>query len=437
MNENIRIISGLIIPLIPTLINQKCMTSFLGNGQNRVLGCVGWFLYYIFLVVNSLSNIFPSVVLLLGNIALLFIIATITKRKQVKQRCIFSLLICTIWTLIEAIIVVVLKELGFDQRSIQNLGRCIIILVMILLSVVIRRFFEKRYFSEMSFRYFLIFLLIPISSLFLMYQILSIAVKHSEYSFISVITSLFLLLIIYVVFEVYNQISLDAELRSQNLMYLQQLDLCNIQAEERESHYLEIHRIRHDLKNHLTGLLGMLSDEKNEDPKAYIQKMLDDGVGAPADEISHTGNTVIDSLVNHKYSIARKENIKFDADVFIPSLLPFQTGHLVIIIGNLLENALDACRKLPTEQRYIKLNVLYSKTILQVCVRNSCLPDYKKDASGRYLTTKPDPQYHGIGLTSVEHAVSCYDGEVMIKESKDSFCVSAIVYADQNLLRSL
>ena len=65
--------------------------------------------------------------------------------------------------------------------------------------------------------------------------------------------------------------------------------------------------------------------------------------------------------MNHKYALAQKDGIRFEARVFIPSVLPFQSGHLAIIFGNLLENALEACRKLPQEQRYIMLEATYIK----------------------------------------------------------------------------
>ena len=55
--------------------------------------------------------------------------------------------------------------------------------------------------------------------------------------------------------------------------------------------------------------------------------------------------------------LAEKEGIMFEANVFIPVSLPFQSGHLAVILGNLLDNALEACRGVPEGQRYIKLDI--------------------------------------------------------------------------------
>lgn len=92
------------------------------------------------------------------------------------------------------------------------------------------------------------------------------------------VTASFLLLIVnYVIFEVYDWISRNAELRGQNRLYAQQLELCSQQAEERESLYLEIRRLRHDLKNHLSSLLGMVQTGQTSEAEKYIMQMLDVG----------------------------------------------------------------------------------------------------------------------------------------------------------------
>lgn len=430
MNEYLLIISDLFLPMLQILIIQKCMTAFLGSGNKGFAGYIGWTVYYIFLVTSNLGIISSSSFLLLGNIMLVFIISSVTKRKRVKQRWIFSFAICTIWMLVEVIIGVILGALGIEMSILQNVGSFVSKMCMLLFSAIIKRYLDKKQFSEISVRSFLTILLIPVSSIYLMHQIYLIAAKYEEYNRFSIITSILLLLVNYVIFEVYDWMSRDAELRSQNRLYQQQLDLCNNQAEERESLYLEIRRIRHDMKNHLTGLFGMIHAGESDAAEAYIQKMLDDGIGDRIGEVSRSGNIVIDSLINHKYALAQKNQIQFDANVFVPSSLPFQSGHLVIILGNLLENALEACGKLPHGQRYIKLEVSYVKKMLQICICNSCLPKHRKDATGKYLTTKKNNREHGIGLTSVEQAVSCYHGEAMITETGNKFTVTVVMYAN-------
>lgn len=177
------------------------------------------------------------------------------------------------------------------------------------------------------------------SSIYIMHNIFIIAAVYDEVSKFSVITGFLLLLVNYVVFEIYDWMSRDAMVREQNRLYGQQLELCSRQAEERESLYLEIRRLRHDMKNYLSGLLGAVQKGETKEAELLIQGMLHDGISNRTSEVSRSGNIVVDSLVNHKYALAVKDGIKFEANVFIPASLPFRSGHLAVILGNLLENA--------------------------------------------------------------------------------------------------
>ena len=94
------------------------------------------------------------------------------------------------------------------------------------------------------------------------------------------------------------------------------------------------------------------------------------------------------------------------------------------------ENALEACRKLPQEQRYIILEATYIKEMLQICIKNSSPKKFKKDNSGRYLTTKKDTGCHGIGLASVEQALVDYDGELFTQYENGEFQASAVLYSN-------
>ena len=96
------------------------------------------------------------------------------------------------------------------------------------------------------------------------------------------------------------------------------------------------------------------------------------------EEISHSGNIVIDSLINHAYAAAQKDNVQFNVNVLVPASLPFESGHLAIVLGNLLENALEACRNIPDEKGFISLDISYAKDIFQLCIKNNYQQSAKK-----------------------------------------------------------
>ena len=405
MKGYLSIISAFLLPALQLLIIQRCITILFGPGNRKPTGIICWFLYYALLMATGIGLLFPPQFLLIGNILMVFMVSTVTRKKSLKKRCISTLLICTVWMLVEVIVLLILEAVGTDESVINDAGSFISKMCMLLFSVLLDRYTSEKQYAEIPLRYFIITLLVPASSIYMIHNIFHMVAIHAEYSFFSVAAGILLLLVNYVIFTVYDQMGQSADLKSRNRLYEQQLDLCNRQAAERELHYLELRRMRHDMKNHLLGILGMVNAGQAKEAGDYIQKMMDDGIGTSTDEISHTGNIVVDSLVNHKYVLAIRYDIRFEARVFIPSVLPFQGGHLAIILGNLLENALEACQKLPQEQRYILLEVTYIKEMLQICIKNSSPENSQKDNSGRFLTTKEDTGYHGIGLASVKQAL--------------------------------
>ena len=428
MTEYLTILTELLLSLLHLLIIRKYMKVFWGPANENLKSCIEWGIYYVFLIINNINSIFPPHLLLFGNVLLIFMISSATRKRSVKQCCIFSLLICTVWMLVEVIIMMILQTIGFDARMLQDAGSFISKMCMLLLSVVISHCIKDNYYSEIPLPYFLIILLIPVSSIYMMHHIFLIAAVHNEYMIFSATSSFLLLVVNYVIFEFYDWISRNAELREQNRLYSQQLELCSQQAEERESLYLEIRRIRHDLKKHLSGLLGMVQAGQTSEAEKYIMQMLDVGTGDRPEEVSRSGNIVVDSLINHAYAAAQKNNIQFNANVLVPASLPFESGHLAIVLGNLLENALEACRDIPDGKGFIYLDVSYVKDIFQLCIKNNYQTKRKKDNIGHYLTTKNDTIYHGLGLSSINHAVANYHGQMDITDNDNVFQVIVVMY---------
>lgn len=429
MKQSLLIVSDLFLLFLHLLIMQKCMTAFLEPGKRSYKGYAGWIIYYVFLVLTSQVLQVQPLALIAGNILMVFLISAATARKSVRKRCVFAVLICAVCMLVEILCAMLLTVFGAQNATFSDAGNVISKLCMLLISVLISHCKKIKNSPEISLRYFLVIMLVPISSIYIMHNIFIIAAVYNEFSKFSVITGFLLLLVNYVVFEIYDWMNWNAVVREQNRLYEQQLELCSQQAEERESLYLEIRRLRHDMKNYLSGLLGAVQKGETKEAEVLIQGMLNDSIGDRSWEVSRSGNIVVDSLVNHKYALAGKDGIKFEANIFIPASLPFQSAHLAVILGNLLENALEACREALEGQRYINLDISYVKEMLQICICNSYHGLHRKDSSGRYLTTKKDVLHHGIGLSSVEQAVSFYHGELVAEETGAEFRVSVVIYA--------
>ena len=419
---------NLLLPLLQILIMRKLMKTLLESAESSTTSIITWGMYYVFLAFNSFSSIIPQHFLLAGNIIFVFLISSFAYNNNFKQGCIVSLLINTVWMLVEIIVILLLTNIGFKNHILMDAGSFISNISVLLISVIIDRLYPSYSLFEISWRYFFIILSIPITSIYIMHNIFLIVSMHPEYSVLSVTASLMFLLMNYVLFEIYDWIRHDTELREQNCLYEQQLDLCSQQAEERKSTYRELHKIRHDLKKHLCGILGMLEKGQINNAKEYISEILNESIVSNTKEISTSGNIIVDSMINHEYAIAQNDGIEFNASVLIPAYLPFHNGDLSIILGNLLENAIEACKGTARNSRYITLEISYVKDVLQINLKNSCGSYRKKDNSGKYLSTKNTPGIHGLGLSSVKQAVDKYQGVINIYDTGNQFQIVAVMY---------
>ena len=432
MSENLLILSALFLAVIQILIIHKFMSVFLGERNRGFWGPVLWLLYFIFQFFSNMKSTDLIPWFIFGtNLFFAFIIGVVDRDASLKRAAFFSLFINTICMLMEVATIVIMQMLGMDLENIYKGGGFVTESLLFIIVVVAKRTKAKRIFDDIPMKLYATILSIPIMSVFIMNWIFLIASKRNEYGSFAIISGVFFLLMNYIIFEVYDQISYEAELKAQNRLYCKQLELCSAQASDQENFYSEIRRTRHDMKNHLTGIYEMIKAGDNKEACEYIERIMKEGINVDAEDISRSGNIIIDSLINHKYIVAKQNGIEFDATVFVPSNLAFRSDHLVIILGNLLENALEACYKVELGKRFIKVEVTYEKGVLNICIKNSCISEKRRGSDGSYFTTKEDKDNHGIGLSSVRKAVSYYDGEVMIKDNIDTFTVVAILYGIQ------
>lgn len=431
MGEYMSIFTGVFLAFLYVMIVRKFMDVFLPERSNNIVRYIVWAIYFTFSAASNLTNIVKPLALITSNIIFIFILAILDRKASFKAASFFSLIVCAVWMLVEVGAVAVVERYGIDFVKSRDSVCFVSLLIMLLLVVILNKSWKGSKYCNIPIKYFIMILSIPIISIFLTNRIFLIATRHIEYNNFAVISSAFLLMINYVIFEVYTWMSRDAELKSLNKLYGQQLELCSRQAAEQEQLYMEIRRTRHDMKSHLASLLGMVESGEKDEAVKYIQQLLADGLGKSGEEISKSGNIVVDSLVNYKYSIAKKEGIAFEVSVFVPSVLPFKSEHLVIILGNLLENAFDACMKVQPKGRFIRLDMSFEKNMLKIGIKNSCIYENRRDRYGKFFSTKHDAEHHGIGLASVEQAVKGYEGEVIIDDKGNQFNIDVIMYGKE------
>lgn len=186
--------------------------------------------------------------------------------------------------------------------------------------------------------------------------------------------------------------------------------------ESMEQQNFAIRRLKHDLVNHLQTLL-VLPEEKRT---IYIEEML--GNAELTQTLHYSGDTTVNVVLSAKEGIMRQKGIHFVPRMDIAGELPFAKADICALFANALDNAIEACEKLPVQDRRIRLEAKLGKGLLAVSVRNSCEGTDLQFIEGKMpKTTKDDAQNHGFGLKSIQEIVKRYSGSMEIKREEKEF----------------
>ncbi|MDE7309827.1 MAG: GHKL domain-containing protein [Lachnospiraceae bacterium] len=198
---------------------------------------------------------------------------------------------------------------------------------------------------------------------------------------------------------------------------LYQSDLMEKHCQEVENMYRQTRGWRHDYHNHIQTMKAYLIMGNLDKLASYLNE-LDTDLTA-VDTVIKTGNIMIDAVLNSKISLAKSRGITVDAKAIVPKNLSVSEIDLSLIIGNLMDNAMEACMKTEKNRRFIRVYIDILKGQLYIYVMNSTSGKLKK--SGKlYLSTK-NQKYHGFGLMRMDKVVDRYQGYVDRQDEEDVF----------------
>lgn len=159
----------------------------------------------------------------------------------------------------------------------------------------------------------------------------------------------------------------------------------------------------HDAKNHLSAIKTLNTNPQIEE---YINKMAESL--ATYSNVSHSGNSTLDVIINKYITECEIKNVKFSFDIRLKNLEYVDDYDLVTILGNLLDNALEAAEN--SQNREISLSTDYRNTYDVLIVTNSC-DTAPISSNNKLITAKTDKKLHGIGLKSVTKTLKKYNGD--------------------------
>lgn len=344
------------------------------------------------------------------------------------EQCFFAIIFDALWMLTETLVgnlLLIYCETIMDLRLLGAFASKILFLVVI---VALKKVFMKEEIQELSSKYSLLLIFIPLGSIYIMNAVFILAHEaKKEYAGIySLVCVVILILVNVLVGYIYIKLADDLQVRHMNMIYEQQLELCERHQKETELAVLQMRDVKHNIKNHFISILAYAEREECERIINFINDIMEE-VKLMSSMGANTGNVVMDSLVGYWRRTAENEGIEFRMKLSIPIEIPFKGADMSLILGNLLENAVEGAVK-AEKSKYISLNVKVDKGNLLIIVENSYSGELIK-VKEELRTTKEDAVNHGIGLTSVRRAVKKYHGTMVIDDTMpERFLVRVVLY---------
>lgn len=203
----------------------------------------------------------------------------------------------------------------------------------------------------------------------------------------------------------------------------QQLRMLNVQISEQDELFKsleysikEVRKTKHDMRHHLLLIKEYVDSDDKERLLEYLNK-----IQCPLlkNKEPVCKNRAANAVISHYVKIAENESIKVSLNLQLPEVMDICDADLCVLFGNSLENAVEACRRMKSGPRYIRLSALYKGNFLVITIDNSFDGIIiKKDDT--YYSRKRNHE-EGIGISTIRSVVSKYNGVAEFKYSRNQF----------------
>lgn len=232
---------------------------------------------------------------------------------------------------------------------------------------------------------------------------------------------LVLFLLLLVLFYAYSRLTEEATRK--NLTY--QMQAQNQQMlidhyQQVENYQQEIRMMRHEMKNQMLRLQGYLDEEDYPQISKQLKKWFDEI--AKVKHLHFTPNKSVNSLLSYKYRQAEEKGVTCEFQVEIPPNLAIDEYDLTSLLGNILDNAIEACDYC-SEQRHIFLRLSFRKNCLFLICENTIDGLHRS-----FETRKEDADNHGFGRACIQQIVDQYDGELTESWQEKSFIMELTLF---------
>ncbi len=370
-----------------------------------------------YIICMNVSESTEYIVRILFNVAI-FVIAFIFYTDRIRKKILISFIYLIVMMISESLVMIILtmitqQTIDYVLQSNEAIRQaCILISKLIAFYFIEQLSVRFRDYKEVTFSYMKELTIILLFN-FLLFAlairaITSPATINSNYQILLIMTigiTFVSLLSTYLISKVAQKSRKEMEYQ----LELTRLEMEHKYYEDMSDIVNNLRSLRHDINNHISIIHGLVDTKQYDDLKDYLKDIYADA--CHANDYIFLDNKALSILLNTKIGKATSLNVDMDIDITISSL-PFNTKDMSIIIGNMLDNAIEAASKV-TDNPYIHLTMTKKDHIFTICCRNNYLV-IPEEQNGRFLTSKQDSKNHGMGISSIKSAVERYKGRVTI-----------------------
>lgn len=400
---------------------------FEGRRCNRTLNLLSYLLYF---VATSLFYFWFNIPLitLVVNLITMFMIS-LTYEASIQKRIIYVIYMYLFMAVAEIITAAMTGYVYFsvfsqgDYRD--SFGVIAVRIVIYGETLLLENIKLTKNGRNIGWIFWLASIMIPVSTLILEV----IIANQTNLTKVEAVGSVSLLFAVNIIaFYLYDSLAENYIKKSKLALLQKENELYSRQCEIMQSSTEDLQAFRHDMSNQLIILNHLLEEGKDEEARRQLDQLSHFIKGKVI--YSTSGNTIIDGLVNYKLQSVASENIKVETEIVVPKQLNIDIADLVTLLGNLLDNALEALKKVDREQRILTIKIVFSQERLIGRITNTyCGEIHQKD--DKILTSKKEKQKHGYGLSNVEKIIKKYNGYMEIDYANWEFRVDFIIYLPQ------
>ena len=209
--------------------------------------------------------------------------------------------------------------------------------------------------------------------------------------------------------------------QAENMKQLMQLQ--EKQYEKISNHISQLRKNNHDARHHIRTLMSLANEGSLEEIKTYLTGFIENIPSGKG--LFFCNDLMLNAILEYYYSYAKSRSIPIDIKTDVPEKV-IDSADLSVLVGNLIENAVEAQENLADGEKFINLKIKTFEDKIYFVVENA-FDGVINTKNGQYLSHKRDNQTAGIGLQSVREIVKKYNGELVITTDNRVFKCSAML----------